>query len=113
MSPVSAAARGARLPASRLPRRPPRRPRLRIPKPAPAYRSGPETCLQAGVVHCPHDLARAEFAWHVGVRPSRYPARMYYLYDELAAVADEIADKEGINVFFVVGEPTETHAVVV
>lgn len=56
-------------------------------------------------------IARTDFAWHVGVRPSRYPARMYYLYDELAAVAEEIAEKEGINVFFVVGAPTETHAI--
>ncbi len=50
-------------------------------------------------------IRRKEFAWHVGVRPSRYPARMYYLYDELAAVSEEIAQKEGVNVFFVVGEP--------
>ena len=56
-------------------------------------------------------ITLAGFAWHVGVRPSRYPARMYCLYDELAAVAEEIAEKEGINVFFVVGEPTETSAV--
>lgn len=53
----------------------------------------------------PSYIERREFAWHVGVRPSRYPARMYYLYDELAMVAEEIAEKEGLNVFFVVGEP--------
>ena len=69
------------------------------------------TAIQIGDITVGLDttyIQRREFAWHIGVRPTHYPARMYYLYDELAAVADTIADKEGVNVFFVVGQPLAT-----
>ena len=53
---------------------------------------------------------RTPYAWKIGVRPSRYPRHTYILYDELAALSTDIAEREGLNVFFAVGEEQEAES---
>jgi hypothetical protein len=47
--------------------------------------------------------------WRVPVRPSRWPRRMFPIYEEMAEAEQEIADKENLNILLHISEPlTET-----
>jgi hypothetical protein len=45
--------------------------------------------------------------YRVPVRPSRLPERLFEFYELLVETGEEIAEKEGINVLLMTGEPLE------
>ncbi len=58
----------------------------------------------------PSYIVREPYAWHVGVRPSREPDRQWRFYEELAIIAENIAEQDRLEVHLIPGEPLETEA---
>jgi hypothetical protein len=56
----------------------------------------------------PAYIVREPYAWHVGVRPSREPDRQWRFYEELAIIAENIAEQDRLEVHLIPGEPLET-----
>ena len=56
----------------------------------------------------PEFIVREPYAWHVGVRPSREPDRQWRFYEELAVIAENIAEQDQLEVHLIPGEPLET-----
>ena len=56
----------------------------------------------------PSLIVKEPYAWHVGVRPSREPDRQWRFYEELAIIAENIAEQDQLEVHLIPGEPLET-----
>jgi len=56
----------------------------------------------------PEYIVKEPYAWHVGVRPSREPDRQWRFYEELAIIAENIAEQDQLEVHLIPGEPLET-----
>lgn len=53
-------------------------------------------------------IVKEPYAWHVGVRPSREPDRQWRFYEELAIIAENIAEQNQLEVHLIPGEPLGT-----
>ena len=56
----------------------------------------------------PEFIVKEPYAWHVGVRPSREPDRQWRFYEELAIIAENIAEQDQLEVHLIPGEPLGT-----
>jgi hypothetical protein len=56
----------------------------------------------------PTFIVKEPYAWHVGVRPSREPDRQWRFYEELAVIAENIAEQDHLEVHLIPGEPLAT-----
>jgi hypothetical protein len=46
--------------------------------------------------------------WRVPVQPSRWPDRLFPVYETLAIIEEKLQDEYGLNVVFSLGEPVNT-----
>lgn len=53
------------------------------------------------------DVYKIDDWWRVPVRPSRWPKRMFELYEVLAEVEDNLQEREHLNILLATGEPLE------
>ena len=53
------------------------------------------------------NIHKIDHWWRVPVRPSRWPKRLSDYYETLAELADELQEKEQIDVIFFTGAPAE------
>ncbi len=57
------------------------------------------------------DVYRVDKWWRVPIRPSRWPDRLSDFYEALAEVADDLQEKEHLDVIFFTGNPLEEEEV--
>lgn len=53
------------------------------------------------------DVYKIDDWWRVPVRPSRWPKRMFELYEVLAEVEDNLQEREHLNILLATGVPLE------
>ena len=53
------------------------------------------------------DVRKIDSWWYVPVRPSRWPKRMFELYEVLAEVEDNLQEREHLNILLATGLPLE------
>ena len=53
------------------------------------------------------DVYKVDNWWRVPVRPSRWPKRMFELYEVLAEVEDNLQEREHLNILLATGLPLE------
>ncbi len=53
------------------------------------------------------DVYKVDNWWRVPVRPSRWPKRMFELYEALAEVEDDLQEREHLNILLATGYPLE------
>ena len=56
------------------------------------------------------DVRKIDNWWRVPVRPSRWPRRMFELYEVLAEVEDNLQEREHLNILLATGTPLDEEA---
>ena len=55
-------------------------------------------------------IVRDTYSWRAIVRPSRLPRRWTYFFEEIGIITEELIANAGLNIFFVVDEPSTVSA---